>query len=89
MRQVWSIALLLLLWSGISNADTYKYIDDMGIHLAKVTAIYSMLCYERREFSQKHGKPLQLWALPLSVLYRAGSHEGKAILAIGRTNYGG
>lgn len=30
MRQVWSIALLLLLWSSISNADTYKYIDDKG-----------------------------------------------------------
>jgi len=30
MRKVWSIALLLLLWSGISYADTYKYIDDKG-----------------------------------------------------------
>ncbi|MBI4746813.1 MAG: hypothetical protein HY786_09860 [Deltaproteobacteria bacterium] len=30
MRQVWSITLLLFLWSGISNADTYKYIDDKG-----------------------------------------------------------
>ncbi|MEK6725346.1 MAG: hypothetical protein AABY54_02165 [Deltaproteobacteria bacterium] len=30
MKPLWSIALLLLLWSGISNADTYKYIDDKG-----------------------------------------------------------
>lgn len=30
MRQVWSIILLLLLCSGISSADTYKYIDDNG-----------------------------------------------------------
>lgn len=28
---LWSITLLLLLWSNISNADTYKYIDDKGI----------------------------------------------------------
>lgn len=30
MRMLWSITLLLLLWSNISNADTYKYIDDKG-----------------------------------------------------------
>ncbi|MDO8446409.1 MAG: hypothetical protein Q7T53_09980 [Deltaproteobacteria bacterium] len=30
MRPVWLISLLLLLWSDISNAETYKYIDDKG-----------------------------------------------------------
>lgn len=30
MKPLWSITLLLLLWSSISNADTYKYIDDKG-----------------------------------------------------------
>ena len=30
MRSVWLITLLLLLWTGISYADTYKYIDDKG-----------------------------------------------------------
>ena len=31
MKPLWSITLLLLFWSSISNADTYKYIDDKGI----------------------------------------------------------
>jgi len=30
MKPLWLISLLLLLSSGISNADTYKYIDDKG-----------------------------------------------------------